>query len=130
MSRLINFTKGEALALLHRLEADGCIADALEDEGTARDTVEDRCNEFARDLKTREPFVCVHPEGEPLRELDLAILTDAVEGSTWVAAHDPRDDTRNTPQGKTAAGATLKRAALKICKAFGQPPFYIDVPRG
>lgn len=115
MARLINFTRGEARALLHRLES-GTLAEFAGD--CPSDWVEARCAYFARDLKTREPFVCVHPEGTPGRALDLALLTECIEGSTWPAV-------AASPRG---AYLCLRRAALKITTVFRTSPYAIDIP--
>lgn len=125
-TRLINFTKGEAAALLHRLEA-GTLAEVLTDDpeyAHSADAIEERCTNFAAQLKSRAPFVCLHNVGDPLRDLDLDILGDCIEGSTWVAVNDT-----GSHQAGTAAYYTLKRAAAKICAAFDKSPDLLEVPR-
>lgn len=122
MKRIIDFTPGEARALLHRLES-GTIGDAIDNP-----EAELRCAAMAVTLKSRQPFVCLYEGGiaQARRELDLAILEDCIEGSTWVAVHDTGD---HTPQATSAAYRCLQRAANKIARAFDKPPFYFEVPR-
>lgn len=117
MQRLVNFTKGEAAALLHRLSSDA-VADALAENPRDALAIDARCAEFIETLGTSCPFVVLRhdPHG---RAQDLDILTDCVEGSTWVAVHT----------SPTAARQALKRAALKICAAFDKSPYFIEVPR-
>lgn len=102
MTRLINFTRGEARALLHRLERGGYDYPAKA-----------RVELFVADLQLHA-FVCVAgPARAATRMLDKQILSDAV--TQW--------------EGPPEAVRCLWNARTKIAAAFDVPPESIPFPQ-
>lgn len=127
MTISINFTPGEARALLHRLESWDCICEVFADTEGLEHLASDaagRTSELARELQATGA-VTVDADSE----LDREILVEAIEGSTWPAIHDPEGNTDNTRQAHTAAVRCLASARDRIAATFGMAPSDIDLPR-
>lgn len=122
MPRSLNFTRGEARAVLHRLETWDCIADALEATHDPA-VVAARAEELERELRNNGALLVREGSG-----LDAAILVDCIESSTWPAIHDPAGNTDNTPQAYNGAVRCLHAACIKIAAAFGLDPDSIEFP--
>jgi len=106
----IPLTTREAELLDHRLAVPDCIADALA-EHHSRDIVE---NAVARlRLFTNH---CVIPTAY-LSEVDVDVLADAVEGSTWVAAASAAAQDEDDPCIKLRAVRTIKMLATKLVES-------------
>lgn len=126
--KTLKFTNAESLALLHRLSAWDCICEVFADTDDMEHLSEPaagRTQELHDQLAASRTVVV-----DETSELDRQILTEAIEGSTWVAIHDPLNDTNNSHQKMTAAYYALVHAAKKIASAFGFDPHDIEVPRG
>lgn len=118
-SLAIMFTRGEARALLHRLEVWDCIADALDNPAAG-----ERAEEMERELRN-----CGYLHVDTDSALDLDVLTDCIESSTWPAIHDPDGHTDNTRQAHAGAVRCLHGAMLKVAQAFGKSPERFDFPQ-
>lgn len=126
MKSILKFTKGEAEAILHRLTLWDVFPEVFGDTDGLEHLAEDaevRCQEFVREL---EQFG--HVVADPASELDREVLREAIEGSTWCAMFDPRNDDRNTQQILTAAHKMLRQCATKVEGFFGLPNGAFAVP--
>lgn len=124
--KTIKFTAREVEAVLHRLALWDAMHEVFADtEGLEHlaDAVVDRSQEFCQQLKHGRTLLV-----DETSELDQELMVEVIEGSTWVAIHDPRNDTNNTPQGYTAAYRTLCHIADKVSLAFDILVSEIDIP--
>lgn len=103
----LEFTTAERAMLVHRLAAGDCIADALSEHPYERDEVEQ-----AADILRDRVEGCGYVLG-PFSALELDVLADAVDGSTWAVCLG--DDA--APALKAAANRTLRSAAAKLTDA-------------
>lgn len=102
----VYFTERQADALIDRLDAYDAIADALGISGVEAWTSFETCVDIiASNLKAAK-FV-----SGPLSEMEKAILSDCIEGSTWVAKE--MDGPYHTP-ASIGAYRTLKNTTKKL----------------
>jgi hypothetical protein len=122
---IIEFTKAQADAVSHRLDLFDIFAQVFADT----DGMEHLAG--AADERAREMSVELYLTGavtvDPGSELDEAILSDCIDGSTWVAVHDT---TGADPRSVAGAIKSLTNAARKIEVAFGLPAGELSVPGG
>lgn len=124
--RVIKFTNRETEALLHRLTLWDAMSDVFRDtDGLEQyaDSVIACCQAFVRTLETSRMVFA-----DENSDLHREVLVEVVEGSTWIAVHDPHNDTNLTVQGHSQARLTLERCAEKIAEAFGMDPEDISIP--
>ena len=116
---MLRFTTGETQAILHRLEIGECIAEVFADTDGIEHLaplVEARAREMAFQLsKTHN----IESKGDC--ELDMEILVDCLDGSTWYEVHEGYGEASN--QKLTAITNSLRSAAAKV------EAFY-NIPRG
>ena len=119
-SEVIRLTKSQAAAVLHRLEIGDTIAEVFGDTDGMEHLMSGafaRAEEMAKELR-RDGTITVDPGSE----LDEAILTDCIDGSTWCAIHE--DDSY---QKRQAVANALYAAAACFEQAFGLEPGDISV---
>lgn len=120
----ITLTIAQREALMHRLELGDCIAEVFQDTEylTHFSGVEDRAREMVKSVYAYG-YLLVHD-----CELDKAILTECIEGSTYLAMFDPMNHTKNTAKGLKAAERVLKNLRKKIADALNIPETDIQLP--
>ena len=124
---IIKFSKPEAEAVLHRLECFDCIAEVFADtEGLTHlaDGAALRASELSSNLSTFHQI-----EVDEKSQLDVELLSEAIDGSTYVAATRsfcPVDVNRD--RAVRMAERTLQAAAHKIEAALGFDRGHLTVP--
>lgn len=112
----VQFTEREAEALLHRLELADCIEQVFADTPDLEDLaprVEDRAHALRSQLEGSKA-VTVNPDDR----LDRELMTEAIEGSTWIAcvSYAPKQDQKRL---YAQHEKILRSAAKRIQVAFG-----------
>lgn len=122
--KTVCFPKAQAAAILHRMDCGDCLAEVFADSDHLMhmaDYVEDRARVLSAEL-TATGCVTI----DPASDIDEALMIEAIEGSTWIAAFDRVEVSR---QALAAARRTLQGAAFLIQTAFGLPDNSIEVPQ-